>query len=112
MHTATQPLATAAPPPSLARAEPVAPLYDPAELNGLVPADPRQPLPIRKVLARILDGGFRGPPEVVRSAGCVAVGLREIGDHFVHDAGINACCGVVVHIDGKIHTASNIPAAS
>ena len=44
-------------PPSLRPvAEPLEPLYDASELHGLVPADPRQPMDIRKVLARILDG--------------------------------------------------------
>jgi acetyl-CoA carboxylase carboxyltransferase component len=31
------------------------PRYDPAELYGIVPADPRQPYPVREVLARLLD---------------------------------------------------------
>lgn len=33
-----------------------APLFDAEELLGVVPADPRQPLEIREVLARLLDG--------------------------------------------------------
>ena len=32
------------------------PLYDPAELYQLVPANPRQPMRMREILARILDG--------------------------------------------------------
>jgi 3-methylcrotonyl-CoA carboxylase beta subunit len=32
------------------------PAYDPAEIYGLIPADPRKPYDIREVLARILDG--------------------------------------------------------
>jgi 3-methylcrotonyl-CoA carboxylase beta subunit len=32
------------------------PAYDPAEIHGLIPADPRKPYDIREVLARILDG--------------------------------------------------------
>ena len=32
------------------------PLYDPAELNGVVPADPRKPWDIRAVIGRIVDG--------------------------------------------------------
>jgi 3-methylcrotonyl-CoA carboxylase beta subunit len=39
--------AAAAPPP---------PLYDPAELDGVVPTDPRQPFDVRAVIARIVDG--------------------------------------------------------
>lgn len=35
---------------------PVAPLYDPAELYGLIPANPKQPIPAREVLARLMDG--------------------------------------------------------
>lgn len=36
--------------------EPVEPLYDPNELNGIIPADTRQPFDIREVIARIVDG--------------------------------------------------------
>ena len=43
-------------PPSLPQRPPTPPLYDPAELAGLIPADPRQPLPMRALLARIVDG--------------------------------------------------------
>lgn len=32
------------------------PLYDPHEMGGLIPVDPKRPLPVRAVLARILDG--------------------------------------------------------
>src|SRR4051794_14407044 len=35
---------------------PEAPLYDPAELHGVVPADPRAPYDVREVIARIVDG--------------------------------------------------------
>jgi len=45
--------------PALARASPSAaeePLYDPAEIYGIVPADPRQPYDVREVIARIVDG--------------------------------------------------------
>jgi len=46
------------PPPvngSLPMRETVPPRFDSAELGGLVPTDPRQPMPMRKVLARMLD---------------------------------------------------------
>ncbi|MBW8881276.1 MAG: methylcrotonoyl-CoA carboxylase, partial [Asticcacaulis sp.] len=33
-----------------------APLYDPAEIYGIVPADTRQPFEIRDIIARIVDG--------------------------------------------------------
>ena len=32
------------------------PLYDPAELLGIVPADTRQPYDIREVIMRVVDG--------------------------------------------------------
>ncbi len=32
------------------------PLYDPAEIAGIVPADPKQPYDVREVLARLVDG--------------------------------------------------------
>ncbi|MBJ6639637.1 MULTISPECIES: carboxyl transferase domain-containing protein [unclassified Streptomyces] len=35
---------------------PVPPLYDPAELPGIVSANPREPIPAREILARLLDG--------------------------------------------------------
>ncbi len=35
---------------------PEAPLYDPAEIAGIVPQDARQPYDIREVIARIVDG--------------------------------------------------------
>ncbi len=43
-------------PPRVPPEEPSEPLYDPEELYGLLPADPRQPFEMREVLARILDG--------------------------------------------------------
>jgi 3-methylcrotonyl-CoA carboxylase beta subunit len=36
--------------------EPEAPLYDPAEIAGIVPADLRTPYDVREVVARIVDG--------------------------------------------------------
>jgi len=35
---------------------PEAPLYDPKEIYGIVPADPRQPYDVREVIARLVDG--------------------------------------------------------
>ena len=40
----------------LTMAEPEAPLYDPAELYGIVPPDVRAPYDVREVIARIVDG--------------------------------------------------------
>jgi len=36
--------------------EPAAPVFDPAELLGVVPANPREPYDVREVIARIVDG--------------------------------------------------------
>ena len=47
--------AGAAPPP-LALAPPEPPLHDPAELDGVVPCDPRKPFDVRAVIARLVDG--------------------------------------------------------
>jgi len=41
-----------APPPKA----PAAPLYDPAELPGLIPVNPKQPIPAHEILARLMDG--------------------------------------------------------
>ena len=35
---------------------PIAPLHDPREIHGIVPADLRQPYDVREVIARIVDG--------------------------------------------------------
>jgi len=43
------------PPSSLVQVAPSPPRYEQSELGGLVPRDPRQPLPMRKILARLLD---------------------------------------------------------
>ena len=44
------------PRPEVARRAPVAPLYDPAELHGVVPADLRSTYDAREVIARLVDG--------------------------------------------------------
>ena len=36
--------------------EPEDPLYDPEEIYGILPADPRQPYDVREVIARLVDG--------------------------------------------------------
>jgi 3-methylcrotonyl-CoA carboxylase beta subunit len=40
------------------RREPAEPRDDPAELHGVVPADPRRPFEVREVIARIVDGSL------------------------------------------------------
>ncbi len=37
-------------------AAPEQPLYDPKEIYGIIPADPRQPYDVREVIARLVDG--------------------------------------------------------
>jgi 3-methylcrotonyl-CoA carboxylase beta subunit len=36
--------------------EPREPAYDPAELHGVIPTDPRKPFDIREIVARVVDG--------------------------------------------------------
>ena len=43
-------------PPRLRRDEPEDPAYDPAELYGIIPRDPRKPVDVREVIARLVDG--------------------------------------------------------
>jgi 3-methylcrotonyl-CoA carboxylase beta subunit len=42
--------------PGVELAEPREPAYDPAEIHGVVPADPRKPWDVREVIARVVDG--------------------------------------------------------
>jgi 3-methylcrotonyl-CoA carboxylase beta subunit len=42
--------------PRAATREPAEPLYDPKEIYGIVPADPREAYDVREVIARIVDG--------------------------------------------------------
>ena len=42
--------------PSVDVREPKAPLYDPEEIYGVIPADVRKPYDVREVIARIVDG--------------------------------------------------------
>lgn len=42
-------------PLALALREPIPPRYDPAELHGIVPKDPRQSVDVREIIARIVD---------------------------------------------------------
>ncbi len=41
---------------SLVLREPKEPIFDPAEMYGIIPADPRYPFDVREVIARIVDG--------------------------------------------------------
>ncbi len=42
--------------PPVALRTPTEPLYDPAELHGIIPRDPRKPYDVREVIARVVDG--------------------------------------------------------
>ncbi|NMG64170.1 methylcrotonoyl-CoA carboxylase [Azoarcus indigens] len=42
--------------PELAVGEGEAPLYDPAEIYGILPADSRKPYEVREIIARVVDG--------------------------------------------------------
>jgi 3-methylcrotonyl-CoA carboxylase beta subunit len=42
--------------PGVELAEPREPAYDPSEIHGVVPADPRKPWDVREVIARVVDG--------------------------------------------------------
>jgi 3-methylcrotonyl-CoA carboxylase beta subunit len=42
--------------PNITLRTPVPPRYDPAELYGIIPADPRVPYDVREVIARLVDG--------------------------------------------------------
>ncbi len=42
--------------PDVQRRTPVAPLYDPRELYGVIPTDTRKPFDVREIIARIVDG--------------------------------------------------------
>jgi acetyl-CoA carboxylase carboxyltransferase component len=44
------------PPLPWERAEPQPPAADPAGLYGAIPADPRRPVPVREIIARLVDG--------------------------------------------------------
>jgi len=43
-------------PPQVHRDEPEDPAYDPKELYGIIPRDPRRPSDVREVIARLVDG--------------------------------------------------------
>lgn len=43
-------------PENLSRIQSREPAYDPKELNGIIPIDPRQPYDCREILARVVDG--------------------------------------------------------
>lgn len=42
--------------PAYNRPPVVDPLYDPQDINGIIPADPRKPYDVREIIARLVDG--------------------------------------------------------
>jgi len=61
----------------------VEPLYDPSELHGIVPADPRQPMDMRKLIARVIDGSemheFKKEYGETLICGTARIGGYEVG---------------------------------
>ena len=55
-------------------------------------------------LARGLDAFFGSPSKGVIAAGSIAELLHEVGQHLFEDTRVHRCGGVVVHVDGQLHT--------
>ena len=87
----------AAPPPFAAEE----PLYDPAEIAGLIPANPKEPLPALEILARLLDGS-RLVPYRERFGTTIVCGTGTVGGYRV---------GVLVN-DGVLFSESAQKAAN
>ncbi len=64
------------------QAEPEDPAYDPREIYGIVPADPRQPYDVREVIARLVDGS-RFQEFKARYATTVVCGFSRIAGFLV-----------------------------
>jgi 3-methylcrotonyl-CoA carboxylase beta subunit len=62
----------------VALAVPYDPLFDPAELDGLAPADPRKPFDIRAIIARLVDGSVLDEFKALYGATLVT-GFAHIG---------------------------------
>ena len=90
-------LRTVAPPPLA----PEAPLYDPAEIAGLIPSNPKEPIPAREILARLLDGS-RLVPYRERHGTTLICGTAAIGGYPV---------GVLIN-DGALFSESARKAAN
>lgn len=61
---------------------PEEPLYDPGEIAGLMPCNPKEPLPAREILARLLDGS-RLTPYRERYGPTLICGTAAIGGYPV-----------------------------
>ena len=109
---------------------PELPLYDPAELLGVIPIDPRKPYDVREVIARLVDGsrldefkarygaslvtGFRSgaryPGRHPRKQRCVVLGVGPQG-HSFHPALLPAACAVGVSAEcDRIHGGTRVRA--
>lgn len=62
---------------------PEEPLYDPAEIAALIPANPKEPIPAREILARLLDGSrlvsYRDRYGPTLICGTAAIGGYPVG---------------------------------
>ncbi|HKM99092.1 MAG TPA: carboxyl transferase domain-containing protein [Candidatus Binataceae bacterium] len=73
------------------QAAPEDPIYDPAELYGVIPSDPRKPFDVREVIARLVDGS-RMHEFKARYATTVVTGFARI---YGYPVGIIANNGVL-----------------
>ena len=80
-----------APPRMAPGADPVEPLYDAAELGGIVPSDARQPYDVREIIARIVDGSRFDEFKALYGATLVTGFARLFG----HKVGIIANHGIL-----------------
>jgi 3-methylcrotonyl-CoA carboxylase beta subunit len=78
---------TAAPPPDSVEE----PVYDPAEIYGIVPADKRQPYDVREVIARVVDGS-RLDEFKARYGSTLVTGFARL---YGHGVGIIANNGIL-----------------
>ena len=77
--------------PALDLAEPEVPRYDPAEIHGVVPADPRKPYDVREVIARLVDAS-RFDEFKARYGATLVTGFARI---FGYPVGIVANNGIL-----------------
>jgi len=71
--------------------EPIEPLYDAAELAGIVPTDPRKPYEVREIIARLVDGSRFDEFKPLYGATLVTGFARLFG----HQVGIIANNGIL-----------------
>jgi 3-methylcrotonyl-CoA carboxylase beta subunit len=71
--------------------DPIEPLYDAAELSGIVPTDPRKPYEVREIIARLVDGSRFDEFKALYGATLVTGFARLFG----HQVGIIANNGIL-----------------